>query len=115
MTLTAYDYKQHCMQLSGCRRPRTVFNMLNGAMLQKLITAINSCGVQFRIWKEIDNTGALNWTSLMGPDKLILLRQLHDKLSTCHPHEMISDVQTLWKVSAKLVYKLSFKLCNYMC
>ena len=50
-TVTAYDYKQHRMQLSGRCRPRTVFNMLNGAILQKLITAINSCGVQFRIWK----------------------------------------------------------------
>ena len=31
----------------------------------------------------------------MGPDKLKLLKQLPDKLSTCHPEDMISDVQTL--------------------
>jgi len=90
-TVSAYDHHQHHMQLLGCCR--SVFNILDGAMLQKLITTINSCGMQFRIWKENDAT--VNWTSLMGPDKLKLLRQLPDKLNTCHPEDMISDVQTL--------------------
>ena len=94
-TVTEYDNHQHYIQQSG--RRRTVFNPLDGAMLQNLLTAINSCGVQFRIWKEKNGT-KLDWTSLMGPDKLKLLKQLPDKLSTCHPEDMILDVQTLWKV-----------------
>lgn len=95
--VTAYDQHQHeHMQQLGHRR--SVFNKLDGAMLRKLITSINSCGVQFRMWKE-RNGATLNWTSLMGPDKLKLLRQLPDKLNNnCHPENMISDVQTLWKV-----------------
>ena len=94
-TVLAYDHHQHQIQQSG--RRRTIFNPLHGAMLQNLLTAINSCGVQFRIWKEKNGT-KLDWTSLMGPDKLKLLKRLPDKLNTCHPEEMILDVQTLWKV-----------------
>jgi len=40
----------------------SAFNKLDRAMLQKLITAINSCGMQFWIWKE-RNGPTLNWTS----------------------------------------------------
>jgi len=52
----------------------SAFNKLDIAMLKKLITAMNSCGVQFRIWKE-RNDATLNWKSLMSPDKLNLIRQ----------------------------------------
>ena len=92
-TVTAYDQHQHVQT----QHHRSAFNKLDGAMLQTLMIAINSCGVQFRVWKE-RNGAALNWTSLMGPDKLKLLKQLPDKLNTCHPENMILDVQTLWKV-----------------
>ena len=54
-TVTAHDNHQHHTQRLG--RRRTVFNLLDRAMLQKLITAINSCGVQFRIWKDKNDAG----------------------------------------------------------
>ena len=92
-TVTQYDQHEHAQ--SGGRH--SVLNKLDGAMFQKLITAINSCGVQFKVWEERDSA-ALNWTSLMGPDKLKLLKKFPDKLNTCHPEDMISDLQALWKV-----------------
>lgn len=96
-TVVAFDIHQHYE--AGCRR--NVLNVLEGSMLTKLKTVMNSCGIPFRIWKEKNTNGALNWTSLMGPDKLKLLRKLPSKLnSTCHPTEMVSDVQALWKVHA---------------
>ena len=44
------QYDQHEHTQSGGRH--SVLNKLDGAMLQKLITAINSCGVQFKVWEE---------------------------------------------------------------
>lgn len=97
-TVTAYDLQQHHeLQQAVSSRSCNNLNVLEGQMLNKLIAVINSCGVQFRIWKE-GNNGALNWTSLMGPDKLRLLEKLPDKLKFCHPVAMVSDVQALWKV-----------------
>ena len=37
-------------------------------------------------------------TSLMGGDKLKLLKTLLDKLDICHPVDMVLDIKTLWKV-----------------
>jgi len=97
-TVTAYDLlKHHELQQTTLGRRRFTFNALEGPMLKKLIAVINSCGVQFHIWKE-GNDGALSWTSLMGPDKLKLLERLPDELKFCHPIEMVSEVQALWKV-----------------
>ena len=38
----------------------------------------------------------------MGGDKLKLLKALPDKVSGCHPVDMVSDVKTLWKVPTLL-------------
>lgn len=98
-TVTSYDLQQHHeLQQAATGRRRSTLNVLEGRMLNKLIAVINGCGVQFRIWKE-HNDGALNWTSLMGPDKLKLLKELPGKLQFCHPIAMVSDVQSLWKVA----------------
>ena len=48
-----------------------------------------------------EDTGP-SWTSLMGGDKLKLLKALPDKVSGCHPDDMVSDVKTLWKVPTLL-------------
>jgi len=99
-TVAAFDLQQHHqMQLAAAGHCRSTLNVLEGRMLSKLISVINSCGIQFRIWKE-NNNGELNWTSLMSPGKLKLLKELPDKLKFCHPMDMVSDVQALWKVLA---------------
>ena len=55
----------------------------NGHM-NSLIAAINSCGVTFNVWSKMDgngrDSGLLNFTSLMGSDKKLLLKKLPAKL-----------------------------------
>ena len=104
-TVLTYDQLEHQQQQMHChhRTRHTVpkFKVLQGAMLQNLITAINSCGVHFHVWEEKRDDSALSWTSLMGGDKLKLLRKLPDRFESCHPSEMVEDVKTLWKVATQ--------------
>ena len=44
----------------------------------------------------------LFWISLIGGDKLKLLKALPDKMDSCHPADMVSDVKGLWKVPTLL-------------
>ena len=90
-TVLAYDRHQHRLS-----RSRRAFKTLDGPMLNNLMMAIKSCGVYFYVI-ELEN-GKIEWPSLLGNDKLKLLRQLPDKLRDCHPAEMVTEVQTLWKV-----------------
>lgn len=95
-TVTSFDlYQHHRDQVQHADRRCRALDILEGPMLKKLIAAINSCGVAFHVWKD-DKT--LKWPSLMGPQKLKLLEHLPAKLTSCHPVEMVPDVQTLWKV-----------------
>jgi len=91
-TVTTYDIQEH----HKTRKSGTI-EILNGPMLQKLLTAINDCGVQFHTWKNQESK-ALKWTSLQGSDKLKLLKNVPDKLHYCHPRGMALEVQDLWKV-----------------
>ena len=99
-TVTAYDRQQHHRQRmrSHHHTRQGAYEVLNGAMLQNLIRTINTCGVQFRVWEDKGEDTGLSWTSLMGGDKLKLLKALPDKLDGCHPADMVSDIKTLWKV-----------------
>ena len=105
-TVIAYDRQEHQRQQIHSRHRtqarRVAFKVLQGAMLQNLITVINTCGVQFHVWQDKGDE-SLSWTSLMGGDKLKLLKGLPDKLESCHPADMVSDVMSLWKVP-KLLY-----------
>ena len=54
----------------------------------------------------------MEWPSLLGNDKLVLLKHLPDKLSDCHPAEMVIEVQTLWNVCHKIYY--TGNILNYI-
>ena len=76
--------------------------MLEGNMLNELVKVMNDCQVQFKLWldkeKEKDKE-KLHWTSLMGPNKLKLLKKLPNKLNeTCQPKDMVQDIKDLWEV-----------------
>ena len=46
------------------------------------MSTIDECGVSFKLWFEKedgDKDKQLKWTSLMGPDKLKLLKRLPEK------------------------------------
>lgn len=49
-----------------------------------LIATFNSCGICFNIWEKLNadgkGSGIMDFTSLMGKDKKLLLQKLPDKL-----------------------------------
>ena len=51
----------------------------------------------------------MEWPSLLGPDKLKLLKNLTNHFNNCQPTEIASDVERLWKVTQKLIDKLGIK------
>ena len=55
-------------------------------------------GVQFHVWQDTREETELAWTSLIGGEKLKLLKALPDKLDSCHPVDIVSDVKNLWKL-----------------
>ena len=88
-TAIAYDKHQHRV-----RRIRCSYKVLDGPLLSKLILAIRECGVHFNVYEN----ETVEWPSLLGPDKIKLLKLLPDKLAGCQPPEMVKPTQNLWKV-----------------
>ena len=70
--------------------------------LDSLLSAINSCGVSFKVWekKNSDGSGSGRYecTSLMGDDKKQLLKKLLDKLNGVIKADTSATVIKLWKV-----------------
>ena len=91
---TAKSYDQHQHRLERIRR---AYKVLDGERIKNLIAAIRECGVYFNIYED-DESGKVEWPSLLGPDKLKLLKNLPDKLVGCQPPEMVPLTQNLWKV-----------------
>ncbi|CAB3983391.1 Hypothetical predicted protein [Paramuricea clavata] len=77
--------------------------------MDSLIKAINSCGVSFNVWQKMDGngreSGLLDFTSLMGSDKKLLLQKLPSKLENVVKPETLETVIKLWKDFCEL-YKL---------
>ena len=71
-------------------------NISEGTMVKKLIEQIRSCGAPFKLRKA--DKKVFEFTSLMGVDKLKLLKKLPDKLKDCQPKDMLEIVKKLWKV-----------------
>lgn len=76
--------------------------------LESLTTAFNSCGVCFNVWEKKNADGAgsgiYDFTSLMGSDKKLLLKNLPKKLQGVVKAEVSETVINLWKVSSWLIY-----------
>ena len=70
--------------------------------LDKLIQAINSCGVSFSVWEKRNadgkGSGTYEWTSLMGDDRKTLLKNLPSKLEPLIQQDTAKTVVELWKV-----------------
>jgi len=65
-------------------------------MLECLVNKITACGVNFKVRK--GDNGSLEWTSLVGPDKLKVLKSLPPNFSQCQPSDIHKLVENLWKV-----------------
>ena len=77
---------------------------LAGPHTEMLVTAISACGVSFSVWEKTNadgsGSGRLDFTSLMGPDKKILLQNLPEKLegSGALNADTENDVLLMWTV-----------------
>ena len=78
--------------------------------LDKLIQAINSCGVSFSVWEKRNadgkGSGTCEWTSLMGDDRKTLLKNLPTKLEPLIQQNTVKTVVELRKVNFEVN-------CNY--
>ena len=84
-TVLAYDRHQH--KLSRIRRS---FKPPDGPMLNNLVMSIRKCGVYFCLYPQED--GTMEWPSLLGPDKIKLLKKLPTEFGNCQLAEIAKDV-----------------------
>ena len=69
--------------------------------LDALLKLIRSCGITFNVWEKVDGDGrggSVEFTSLMGADKRLLLKELPKKLSSILPGETSGTIAKLWEV-----------------
>ena len=71
-------------------------DILRGPMVKKLLGAIKSCGVSLSIHDS--DKKVFSFTSLVGGDKVKLLKKLPSKLKDCQPADFSTKVKNLWKV-----------------
>ena len=88
-TARTYDKHQHRVL-----RIRCSYKVLDGPLISKLILAIRECGVNFNVYEDKE-TKSVEWPSLLGPDKLKLLKLLPAKLAGCQPPEIVKPTQKL--------------------
>ena len=66
---------------------------------------MRSLGVTLNVWKSAD-TKKIEWTSLLGGEKRILLKKIPEFFSEILPPERAKIVQKLWTVSKAYTKKL---------
>ena len=71
--------------------------------LDALLTTVSSRGITLNIWKPKESGKKVEWTSLLGGEKWLLLRNLPCHFSKLLPPERASVVQKLWKVSKNVI------------
>ena len=79
---------------------------LQGLNLQKLIKALQMCGVPFQMWKKRDDPSKLDWTSLGGAEKRKILSLLPAHFPASLPSECSQSIAQLWKVSKQSSFLL---------
>ncbi|XP_022808035.1 uncharacterized protein LOC111345047 [Stylophora pistillata] len=77
--------------------------------LDNLIQGIRSCGVSFSVWEKRNadgkGSGTWDWTSLMGDDRKILLKELPGKMESLIQQDTARTVVELWKGFAEMYFK----------
>ena len=60
----------------------------------------NKLRIHPKLWFNVtpSKTKGFEFTSLLGPQKLLLLKKLPSKLVECQPSEISDVVQQIWKV-----------------
>ncbi|XP_028417002.1 uncharacterized protein LOC114541217 [Dendronephthya gigantea] len=79
--------------------------------VEALLSAINSCGVCFKIWEKKDadgkGSGTYDFTSLMGSDKKLLLSNLPEKLDGVVDEGTSATVIKIWKDFSEIYQMLN--------
>lgn len=83
--------------------------------VEALLSAINSCGVSFKIWEKKDangkGSGIYDFTSLMGSDKKLLLKNLPEKLDGVIDESTSATVIKIWKVGIPMYRYYCYSHC----
>ena len=91
----------HADNLNKPPRQRT------NAHLESLTSTFRRCGVCFNVWekKNADGSGSgtYDFTSLMGSDKKLLLKNLPEKLEGVVKSDVSETVINIWKVGIWLI------------
>ena len=64
---------------------------------------MRSLGISLNVWRPKDSAKKLEWTSLLGREKRLLLRKLPCHFIKLLPPERVSVIQKLWTVSKILL------------
>ena len=87
------------MQFDAVNSSR-ITDPLKRSMITKLLKAVSSCGVSFKI--HIKKEG-LEFTSLVGNDKKKLLNKLPSKMSSCQPPNYFKTAKHMEGIATCLV------------
>lgn len=75
--------------------------------LDDLIKAVNDCGLTFNVWEKMNAdgkaSGVHNFTSLMGSDKKLLMKNLPEMLKGVFKADIEETIIKIWKVSMKQI------------
>lgn len=67
------------------------------------LTTVSSLGISLNVWRPKDSVKKLEWTSLLGREKRLLLRKLPCHFTTLLPPERAPVIKKLWAVSKILL------------
>lgn len=71
--------------------------------LDALLTTVRSLGITLNVWRPKESARKVEWTSLLGGEKWLLLRKLPCNFSKLLPPERAPVVQKLWTVSKNVI------------
>jgi len=94
MGAMSYDLKHSSDQPDQLQRP----------MVASLPQQIRSCGVSFRIALDKSEEGGFDFSSLVGKDKIKLLKNLPAKLVHCQPPDYYKIVKQIGEVYIYVIF-----------
>ena len=82
-------------------------SLSKGQHLKAFLDAIKELGISFSVWESRKTGKEVEFTSLMGPDKLKLLRKLPEHFPQLLSAETCAEITWLWKEFSNLYSYLS--------
>eukprot|EP00732_Lithocolla_globosa_P003972 Lithocolla_globosa_v1_NODE_3421_length_1675_cov_99.586420.p1 type:complete len:279 gc:universal NODE_3421_length_1675_cov_99.586420:424-1260(+) len=87
----------HAIEMDIVDKKATKSSPLKGPAIHNLVKVINNdCKVSFRVWQKQDKGKEADYTSIMGPGKLLLMECIGDHLHKIFSPEFTSKYKKLW-------------------